>query len=88
MNNALAITHRTLDLLSLYLDNGVSIDFGLNEVELRYPDPSQVQALGVMATSEEAHLRRLLEEEIGAPLQGASPISIWGQAVPTSCASP
>ncbi|MCH7417511.1 non-ribosomal peptide synthetase [Pseudomonas mosselii] len=70
MNNALAITHRTLDLLSLYLDNGVSIDFGLNEVELRYPDPSQVQALGVMATSEEAHLRRLLEEEIGAPLQG------------------
>ena len=23
-----------------------------------------------MATSEEAHLRRLLEEEIGAPLQG------------------
>ncbi|RON08967.1 non-ribosomal peptide synthetase [Pseudomonas brassicacearum] len=69
MNSPFEITNHTLDLLSRYLECGVSIQLANDRFEPQYLESSTSEYLEALTPDIQKSLLSLLQEEIGRPLQ-------------------
>ncbi|KHA70749.1 long-chain fatty acid--CoA ligase [Pseudomonas chlororaphis] len=80
MSSTFEVTNHVLDLLSLYLENGVCLHLADEGVELQNLESTVAQSLEALTPELQAHLQNLLQEEIGRPLQGGTVLPLsWIQ---------